>query len=1021
MKRILTTLSVALFSFFFSHAQFSTVHTITDATCWNSNDGSYLVDSISACFAPITIQVDTNTITFQTLTNNGYTFINHGAGDGNDEALDVWAGQTSTGPVYIATGIFTTSLQFDTTFLAAGAPQDMFVACFDANTSALMWVVSGSTPGDFTSGFGVTGADNKAYVTGYLNGTCQIGNSSITSTGGYQAYIAKIDIPTGSVDTIIEVGGAGDEEGRALHYAEGRIYLGGGFTGTTSLAGNSFASNGSYDAFVLCLDTSLSTTYWAATGGGSQLDLIDDVVTFENNGVTEAIYTVGTMNGASTFGANNLTSAGSQDYFIATIDTLGGWGWAMSGGGSSLDFCTTIDVNSTGDRLYVGGSWSGTMTLDGQSFSSTGSDDGFIAYLSAATGSLQNFYPFAGSGTEFISDLKSVDDDYLVFVGRFNGSLIYADSTFVSNGNQDAFIGKIGEQFHEIWGKNFGGTLADRFARLHLGPDQRVHTAGYFQLDASQYQPGLIAPGANALDVVITNGLYTGLIDTSFSQSGLSAGQYFIQFSDSNGNVWIDTITVGAPDSLTFSASIVNATSAIANDGSIDLTVTGGTPGYTYLWSNGATTEDISSLTSGNYCVTVTDTNGCLDSTCFFVDSSVVTVPMVVTNNISNLSCFGDSSGAIDLTVTGGVPPYAFAWSTGATSEDLSGLSGGLYMVTITDNDTSVYVDSFNVSEPSEIVIGGVITPPSSGTANDGAIDLSVSGGEAPYSFLWSNSETSEDITGLSIGNYTVTVTDSAGCFNTRSFFVDTIAALNLVSVATDVTCINTNNGTIDLTIIGGVPPFSIAWSNGATTEDVSGLAAGTYSVTVTDSVAQTATLSDTISSNPIFDDPIAGPISGPSSVQAWTNYNYSVPSSAGSSFDWVLSGGLLINAASNASLVHWNAGPTGKIYVYETDANGCIGSDSLDVTILFVGIDESNENSIAVFPNPVKDYLQIRLPESFANPAISVIDMQGRIVLIEPSSSRSITLDLSDLKTGNYILLMQKDETVIHHKIVVE
>ena len=978
-----------------------------------------MVDSITACFAPITIQVDTNTITFQTLTNNDYTHINQGGGTGVDEGYSIWAGQASTGPVYIATGNFADSVTFDSTTLYAGAPQDMFTACFDANTSNLMWAISGSTPGDFTAGFGITGAGDKTYVTGYFNGTCQIGNSSITSTGSYQAYVAKIDIPSGNVDTIVQFGGTASEEARAIRYASGRLYLAGGFQTSISLAGTTYNSNGGFDAFVLCVDTSLSASYWGATGGGSANDLVDDVVAYENNGVVEAVYAVGEANSAATFGANTLTYQGQKDFFIASLDTNGTWGWAQQGGGASIDFCTTIDINSAGDRLYMGGSWSGTMTLDGQSFPSTGGDDGYIGYVSASTGALQNIYTFSGSGTEFVTALESVDDDYLVFVGQFNGTLIFADSTFATNGNQDAFMGKIGEQFTEIWGKNFGGSQGDFFSSIHLGPNERVHASGYFQGDASQYQPGLISAGNR--DVVVTNDYFTGYVDTSFSQAGLAAGQYFIQFSDSNGNAWTDTITIGAPDSLSFSASIINASSSVANDGSIDLTVTGGTPGYTYLWSNGETTQDIDSLSSGNYCVTVTDTNGCLDSICFFVDSSIVTGPLVITSTVTDLSCFGDSSGAVNLQVAGGVPPYAFAWSNGESTEDLSGLSGGVYTVTITDSDTSVYIDSFNVSEPSEIVISGVITSPSSGTANDGAIDVSVIGGQSPYSFAWSNTEITEDISGLSIGNYTITVTDSAGCFNTRSFFVDTIAALNLVSVSSDVTCINTNNGTIDLTIIGGVPPFNITWSNGAATEDISGLAAGTYSVTVTDSVAQSATLSDTVSSNPVFDNPIAGPITGPSSVQAWTNYNYSVPTSAGSSFDWVLSGGVLLNAASNASSVQWNAGPTGQIFIYETDANGCVGSDSLEVSILFVGIDESNENSIVVYPNPVKDLLNIELPESFASPKISVIDIQGRTVMSVLSSSRSMSLDLSNLSSGNYILLLEQDETMIHHKIIVE
>ena len=257
----------------------------------------------------------------------------------------------------------------------------MFTACFDANTSTLLWALSGSTPGDFTAGFGITGGDDKTYVTGYFNGTCQIGNSSITSTGAYQAYVAKIDIPTGNVDTIVQFGGPSSEETRAIHYAAGRLYLAGGFENSISLAGTTYTSNGAYDAFVLCLDTSLATSYWAATGGGTGSDLVDDVVAYVNNGVVEAVYAVGEANSAATFGTNILTYQGQKDFFIASLDTNGTWGWAQQGGGASTDFCTTIDINNAGDRLYVGGSWSGTMTLDGQSFASTGGDDGFIGYI----------------------------------------------------------------------------------------------------------------------------------------------------------------------------------------------------------------------------------------------------------------------------------------------------------------------------------------------------------------------------------------------------------------------------------------------------------------------------------------------------------------------------------------------------------------------------------------------------------------------------------------------------------------
>ena len=290
-----------------------------------------------------------------------------------------------------------------------------------------------------------------------------------------------------------------------------------------------------------------------------------------------------------------------------------------------------------------------------------------------------------------------------------------------------------------------------------------------------------------------------------------------------------------------------------------------------------------------------------------------------------------------------------------------------------------------------------------------------------PYSYSWSNAASTEDISGLSIGNYTVTVTDSTGCTLIESFFVDTIPALDAVLQSGDVTCLNSNNGAIDLTLIGGVTPFTFAWSNGATTEDISGLAAGVYTVTVTDNLLQSVIASDTVGSNPIFPDPLVGPINGPTSAQSWIAYSYDVPATSGSSFDWGATGGIITSTTSNSAFVQWNAGPDGVIYVSETDANGCFGSDSLTVEILFVGIEENHQNAILVYPNPAVHVLNVVLPESFQDVKISLYDIAGRQVLSQEHSTNKVALDLNGATSGIYILHLQKGETVLTHRIVIE
>lgn len=1001
-------------------AQLNSIYSVQHNNCAGDSNGVLLYEGTMGCFAPLEVTLDSfPAMGFHTLKNDGYDYINHGTGTGGDVVLGVGTGSTSIGDVYVAAGWFEDSITFDSITLYSNGARSMFVACFDEATSDVIWAGEASAGGStYVQAYGATVLNNHVYVVGYMEGTTIFGTDTVVSAGGYQGFIAKYNVGDGSIDTVAQVGNAGTDETTNIHAgSDGRLYATGDFTGSITLAGSTFNSNGSYDMYVTCFDSTLSTNYWAATAGGNGIDVAQDVVAFGDSGSVRTGYVVGYMaSTTASFGTTTLLGAGNNDFIIARVDTTGSWEWAMNGGGTGNDIAFSVDLSESGDRLYAAGTFSNSMTFASQLHSSNGQTDGFIAYVDS-NGTALDLYQFGGTGLDGIYDLQSVSGDYLVFAAGHAGSWDFADSTFTSNGNIDGFCGKLGPGGAEIWGKNFGSSAGDAFNSIRLGSNGKMHTGGFIAGNASSYQSGLSAVGVS--DAVVTTESYFGITDTTILLTGLPAGMHILSAEDSAGNSIVDTIWINTPDSLQISAFVLNTTNGTTNDGSIDVTVTGGTPGYSFLWSNASTTEDLNNLAAGVYSLTVTDSLGCIDSATYVVDSTGQ--DFILSATWSDVTCGGDSNGMIDLTVYGGAPPYDFAWSTGDSTEDLSGLSGGTYVVTVSDNDTGVIVDTFFIFEPVALTATAALTPPSNGTASDGAIDLTVNGGIMPYSYLWSTSDSTEDISGLPIGNYTVTVTDSTGCTLVETYFVDTVPTIILSFTTTEKTCINTDNGTIDLSYTGGLAPFSFNWSTGDTTEDVSGLAAGTYTVTVSDASGQVVSGSANIVANEIHPDPVVGPVSGNKSVQAWTVYPYLVPVSNGSSFEWTTTGGQVTSSTSNTANVLWEAGPDAMLYVTETDLNGCQATDSASIEILFVGIEEAEATEwLQVYPNPATNWLVINATGVTAQMSYQVYNAMGSLVL-SGSVQRGGMIDVSSLSPAAYWIQVtsgqkeQRSAIIIH------
>tara|TARA_B100000809_G_scaffold133200_1_gene130924 strand:+ start:100 stop:8400 length:8301 start_codon:yes stop_codon:yes gene_type:complete len=321
---------------------------------------------------------------------------------------------------------------------------------------------------------------------------------------------------------------------------------------------------------------------------------------------------------------------------------------------------------------------------------------------------------------------------------------------------------------------------------------------------------------------------------TTQDLAGLSAGTYIVTITDATGCNLVQSYTVNnISGTLAITNAITNDENCFDGSGLIDLTISGGATPYSYLWNNGETTEDISSLSSGNYDITITDANGCQLMQAYNIND--VNGTLALTNVTSNDEFCNDATGSIDISVTSTLTPLTFLWDNGATTEDISGLSAGTYTVTITNpNGCSIDTSVTIVNTTGAFAVSLIATTDENCGDATATIDIAVSGGSTPYTFAWDNGAVTEDLTNLSAGNYTVVVTDASGCSTNLNVTVNNNSGTLLVSnvITNDENC-SDGTGSIDITVTSTSNTY--LWNNGATTEDLSGLSAGNYTVTITD------------------------------------------------------------------------------------------------------------------------------------------------------------------------------------------
>ncbi len=489
--------------------------------------------------------------------------------------------------------------------------------------------------------------------------------------------------------------------------------------------------------------------------------------------------------------------------------------------------------------------------------------------------------------------------------------------------------------------------------------------------------------GSNGSAVVTATG-GTGAYNYSWAPSGgtaatasaLAAGVYTVTVTDANSCSTTQTFNITEPSAALAATSMQTNVSCFGgSNGDAMVMPTGGTPGYSYNWlPSGGTLSSASSLAAGTYTCTITDANGC--STTQSVTISEPTALAATATGVNAL-CNGSSDGSASVTATGGTPGYTYSWApSGGTASTATGLNAGTYTCTITDANNCMMTQTVLVSEPDPLVSTPTSTSALCNGNSNGSATVSVFGGTSPYTYSWAPSGgTAATATGLAAGTYTCTITDLNNCTTTQTVQVTEPAVLaGVITTATNPIFCNGTNGSIDLTVNGGTPNYTYAWSNSANTQDVSGLAAGTYSVTITDAnnctTTQTVTLSDPNPPTVTLSLPVA------TVCAADGAYVLSGGTPAGGTYSGPGVTGTLFTPA-NASV-----GMNTITYSY-TDLNtGCVGTNT-DVIFVdaCIGIIESANNStFIVFPNPNNGSFTLQLKTTDAADVL-IYDALGKLI----------------------------------------
>jgi hypothetical protein len=502
----------------------------------------------------------------------------------------------------------------------------------------------------------------------------------------------------------------------------------------------------------------------------------------------------------------------------------------------------------------------------------------------------------------------------------------------------------------------------------------------------------------------------------SGSFTSLNPGSYFVVVRDAVGCEEVFNLTIGTTTGPTIdSYSQTDVTCFEGEDGSVVVTgVSGGTGTLEYSFDGSpySTSPSFTGLPAGTFDLVVKDAVDCFYSVEVTIDQPA---EIVVIPTATNDSCFEGYTGTIEVDAAGGIGVLAYSIDGGETwqsSNFFDGLTEGLYNVAVKDAGECIGTSSIIILQAEPIVVSAGTTNVSCSGEDDGSIIVYAYGGtgDLEYSLNGGTYQVSPVFTGLDGGFYGVFVQDENGCVNGIDVIINEPAALVLSAVVYDVACAGGNDGVIDLTVSGGTAPYSFAWGLGQTTEDIFGMSAGTWGVTVTDFNGCAALGAYTI------DDPDM-----PLVLNA-TVTNASSATSADGSIDITVTGG------TSPYSYEWSNGETtaditdllpGDYDVEVTDANGCVVTMNYTITAPLGLVEGPVDGNIKVYPNPATDNVTIEI-EGFEVDQVTIVNLVGEVVYRQLPIDKKFNVNVGDLAPGMYFVQFQMGENSTTQRLVI-
>ncbi|HRH38032.1 MAG TPA: SprB repeat-containing protein, partial [Flavobacteriales bacterium] len=458
---------------------------------------------------------------------------------------------------------------------------------------------------------------------------------------------------------------------------------------------------------------------------------------------------------------------------------------------------------------------------------------------------------------------------------------------------------------------------------------------------------GSATMGASGGSAPYTYSWNSSPVQTTAVASNLPAGSYTCTVTDANGCSITRNVTITQP-AATLSASVSASTNVLCfgnSTGSATVSVSGGTPTYSYSWNSAPaqTTATASNLPTGSYTCTITDANGC-SATANVTISGPASALIASLTASTNVLCTGNNTGSATVTASGGSGVITYSWNTtpAQTTATATGLIAGSYTCTVRDANNCTVNVNVTITQPASALNASI-----SASTNvlcfgnsTGSATVSVSGGTAAYFYSWNSSpvQSTATATNLPAGSYTCTITDANGCSITRNATItQPAAALAISGTITPATCGGANDGAVNATVTGGTGAYTFAWTGPgaftANTEDINALASGAYSLTVTDVNGCSATGSFNVNQPGLFT------VSG---VAATFNggWNVACANGANGSIDMTVSGGTLPYTHAwtgpngyTSTAIDINGLVAGTYNYVLTDGNGCSTSASFTLT----------------------------------------------------------------------------------------